>query len=78
MAPNFERLRELSAILGSSELAAKLGNRIVEGLEAKGGNAYRVWTAGCSVEVTLTDASSGPPIAGGWQFAINVGELHCP
>ncbi|HZT87541.1 MAG TPA: hypothetical protein VFA12_06205 [Stellaceae bacterium] len=77
LAPNYERLRELAAILASPELAQKLGNDVVEGIEAGADHTYRVWTAKCSLVVTLVDAASGPPMPGAWQFAIKVGDPQC-
>jgi hypothetical protein len=77
LAPNFERQRELTAILDNPALAQKLGNRVIQGIEAQGDNTYRVWTADCSVTVTLIDASANPPMPGGRQFTIQVGDPRC-
>jgi hypothetical protein len=79
LAPNYERLRELRAILDSPEMIAKLGNRAVEGIASTGnGPNYRVWTSDCAIEVNLVDAvPSGAPMMGPRHFAIRVGELRC-
>jgi len=77
LAPEYERIRELGAIIGSPELSQKLSGRVIEGIEAQAGNTYRVWTADCSLAVTLVDAPADPRIAGPWQFAIRVGDLRC-
>jgi hypothetical protein len=78
MAPNYERLRELGAILGSDDVMQKLNHEVVAGIEAVGSGGYRVWTARCSVIVNLVGTpDAAPPIPGSWQFTIQVGEPQC-
>jgi hypothetical protein len=77
LAPNYERLRELEAVLGSDELAGKIGSRPINGIEATGPSTYRVWTDQCTITVNLVGASSTPAIAGAWRFTIQVGEPQC-
>ena len=62
LPPKYERLRELEAVLGNDEVIQKLGDEVIEGIEATNGN--RVWTARCAVVVTLVSAPNAPPIAG--------------
>lgn len=76
LAPNYERLREFAAIFESPQLFEKLGNKVIEGIEAQGNGTYRVWTSNCSVIVMLVGAS-GPAMPGPWQFTIQVGEPQC-
>ncbi len=77
LAPNYERIRELGAILQNQELIRKLGIQPIEGIETTGQNAYRIWTAKCIVVVTLVAAPNAPPILGPWQFTMQVGEPEC-
>lgn len=77
LAPNYERLRELSAILGDDDLMQKLGHEVVDGIEATGDGRYRVWTGRCSIDVELAGTPNAPAIAGPWQFTIRVGEPQC-
>jgi hypothetical protein len=77
LAPNYERLRELEAILGSQDLQQKLGAEPIQGIEATGPDNYRVWTARCSITVNLVSTPSNPPIPGPRQFAIQIGDPQC-
>jgi hypothetical protein len=77
LAPNYERLRELGAILGSDDVMQKLNHEVVNGIEVTGGGGYRVWTARCSVTVKLVGTANVPAIPGPWQFTIQVGEPQC-
>ena len=77
LAPNYERLRELAAILGDQDLVQKLGIQPIVGIEATGKSDYTVRTEKCTVAVTLVAAPNAPAIPGPWQFTIQVGEPQC-
>jgi len=77
LAPNYERLRELEAILENQELIQKLGIQPIVGIEATGDSTYTVRTANCTLVVTLVSTPNAPPILGPWQFTIHVGDPRC-
>ena len=81
LAPNYERLRELEAILQNQELIEKLGIQPIISIEAGGNATYTVRTANCTVVVTLVSTPNAtpnaPPLLGPWQFTIQVGEQQC-
>ncbi len=78
LAPNYERTRELIAILSNPDVAQKLGMEIIQSIAANGNEGYRIRTSNCYLDVTLVSApSSGPPVLGAWQFVVKVGELQC-
>lgn len=77
LAANYERLRELQAVLGSPELDRALGSRVIDSIEAQALHVYRVRAGNCAVVVTLVAAPNAPPIAGPWRFTIQVGDLQC-
>jgi len=77
LAPNYERLRELEAILGDQDLIQKLGIQPIVAIEATGSSIYTVRTEKCTVAVTLAGAANAPAIPGPWQFTIQVGEPQC-
>jgi hypothetical protein len=77
LSPNYERLRELEAILGDQDLIQKLGIQPVVEIEATGNSTYTVRTEKCSVVVTLVSTPSAPAMPGPWQFTIEVGEPQC-
>jgi hypothetical protein len=77
LAPNYERLRELEAILQNQELIQKLGIQSITSIEAAGDATYTVRTATCTVVVTLVSTPNAPPLLGPWQFTIQIGEPQC-
>jgi hypothetical protein len=77
LAPNYERQREINAIVSSPQLNQKLANGVIQGIEAQGDSTYRVWSTNCSVIVTLVTVSAAPGVAGPRQFTIQVGDPQC-
>jgi hypothetical protein len=78
LAPNYERLRELEAILQNQELIQKLGIEEITSIEATRNTTYTIRTATCTVVVTLVATPNAPPLLGPWQFTIQVGDPQCP
>ncbi|MEO5805340.1 hypothetical protein [Devosia sp.] len=80
MAPQYERLAELEAILNDGRIVEAFGfANPIDKLEYVGKDLYRVTGGSCHIDVTLADANTAHEAgwAGPREFVLQPGKLIC-
>jgi hypothetical protein len=78
LAPNYQRLAELQAVLAAPEVAGAFGGQPIDRVEFVQRDLYRVTAGRCHLDVAIVDRpSSGPPVVGGRQFDVKPGKPVC-
>jgi hypothetical protein len=76
LAPQYQRQRELMAIVGNPEVLQQIG--MIEKVEAVGPDRYRVSSDRCTLAVTIKTAPrTAEVLVGARQFTVNVGARSC-
>ena len=79
LAPNYQRLAELRAILNDTRVTDRFDTRHpIERVEWVKADLYRVTAGPCHLDVGIQDAPRpGPPTPGARQFMLVPGALTC-
>ena len=79
LAPEYQRIREIDAIVNNGEVMDALGNgEPFDKVEYIARDRYRVTAGNCSVEVRIADdPDRDREVAGARQFVMFVGEAKC-
>ena len=79
LPPQYQRQRELQAILADNGVADAFGVEGISAVEYVEPDLYRVTGGACSLEVKIVDAptSHGDGWAGPREFALELGEPVC-
>ena len=79
LPPQYQRQRELLAIIESEAVTAEFGMDGIESVEYLGEDRYRVTGGNCTLEVTIVDVPNTHPagFTGPREFAVEIGETAC-
>ena len=77
LAPNYQRLAELRAILNDQAVTAAFGDTPIEAVAYLGPDRYRVTAGSCRLDVRIVDLPMPRNMAGARRFEVRVGEKAC-
>jgi hypothetical protein len=78
LPPKYQRLRELEAILASSEVTGAFpDSELIVGIEYVRPDRYRVRSAKCRLDVVLKDVPLPSGMVGPRQFSVKPGRIAC-
>jgi hypothetical protein len=76
LPPQYQRQKELEAIIASGDILARLRSSPIDRIEYMDSDLYRVTAGPCSLEVRIvTDRQAAPP--GPRRFHLQIGEASC-
>lgn len=79
LPPQYQRQRELIAVISNSEVVDAFGFGGIEAVEYVGADRYQVRGGNCTLDVTIEDLPNkhGPGWAGPREFTVVVGTPAC-
>jgi hypothetical protein len=78
LPPQYQRQKELAAIIADDEILAKLGRRVIDRIEHVGQDLYRISTESCSLDVRIvSDRDARPGFVGPRRFHLAIGAPAC-
>lgn len=78
IAPHYQRLRELRALVDNNRIISAFGARSIDRIEYISLDLYRLSGGGCHLDAKIVDQPLPDGMAGGQRFTIEVGLLNCP
>lgn len=78
LAPWYQRLAELRAVIDHSGIVSAFGGRSVERIEYISRDLYRVTGGGCHLDAKIVSQPMPSEMVGGRKFTVEVGPLNCP
>lgn len=78
LAPNYQRLAELQAILGEAAVTEALKARPIDRIEFIKTDLYRVTAGPCQADIALADLPQEAGRVGPRQFTLKVVASACP
>lgn len=79
LAPNYQRLVELRAVLSHPSVAAAFKvSQPIDKVEYLKPDLYRVTAGACHIDVRIVSIPTEPGIVGPRQFAVEPGKPVCP
>jgi len=77
LAPNYQRLAELRAVLNHQGVSAGFGSTPIERIEYVRTDLYRVSAGRCRMDVAIVDLPTPRGMTGGRRFAVRPGVRVC-
>jgi len=77
LAPNYQRLAELNAVLNNSSVASAFGMTPIDRVEYAGPDLYRVTAGRCRVDVRIIGLPMPRGMVGARRFETRAGERIC-
>lgn len=78
LAPNYQRIAELQAILDDSAVMDGLNDQPIDRVEFIKSDLYRVTAGACHVDVAIVDMPVEEGLVGPRRFKIEIADTVCP
>lgn len=77
LAPNYQRLAELRAVISHPQVAQAFGSNPVDRVEFVRTDLYRVSAGRCRLDVAIVDLPTPANVSGGRRFEARPGRVRC-